>query len=104
MKPFMDTVNNLRHGKTAVELTEAMAALVKACYDTGKAGELTLRLRVAPGRSGQVEISDLVSTKLPTFERGTSLFFVTDDNNLSRNDPRQENLPGIRSVDTERAA
>jgi len=98
MKPFTDVLAQLRYGKTVAELTEALAELVQGCAQTGKGGSLTLTIKIAPGKSGQVEISDTVSSKLPAFERATSLFFITPEGNLSRNDPRQAELPGIRKV------
>jgi hypothetical protein len=98
MKPFTDTLAQLRYGKAAEELTEAMATLIAKCTETGGKGSITLKLSIAPGKSGQVEIVDTITSKLPEFTRSTSLFFVTPEGNLSRNDPRQGELPGVRRV------
>jgi hypothetical protein len=101
MRPFTQMVAELRRGRTGDELTEAMQALVHACKETGKTGALTLVIKVTPGKSGQVEITDAIKTNLPVFSRESSLFFVTDDGDLSRKDPRQEELPGLRGVEDE---
>ncbi|MEC6379724.1 hypothetical protein [Pseudomonas aeruginosa] len=41
-----------------------------------------------------------VKTKEPVLARGTSLFFLTPEGNLSRRDPRQQEL-SLRTVDTD---
>ena len=103
MKPFTDTLAQLRYGTAAEELTEMMATLIAKCTETGKGGSITLKLSVSPGKSGQVEIVDSITTKLPEFSRSTSLFFVTPEGNLSRNDPRQGELPGVRAIEPREA-
>ena len=98
MKPFNQTIAELRRGKTVEELTDAMAELVAKCTETGKGGSLQLTIKIAPGKSGQLEITDSIKVSVPQFARESSLFFVTPEGNLSRNDPRQDELPGIRSA------
>lgn len=97
-RPFLDTLIALRFGKLHDELTEALNELTNACTETGKGGTLTLSIKLKPGRAGQVEILDDVKTKLPSFERGSTLMFSTPDGNLQRDDPRQQKLE-LRSVE-----
>jgi hypothetical protein len=39
--------------------------------------------------------------KKPELARGSSLFFPTVEGNLVRNDPRQQEIPGLKEVTTE---
>jgi len=93
-KPFADVLARLQRGKTHRELSAAMQQLTEAVVATGRAGSLTLTIKVTKGKAGHmVELDDSVKVKLPEAERETSLFFVTDDHNLVRDDPRQLELP-----------
>jgi len=98
---FTDTLAQLRSGRTHEELTKKLAELSLAVQETGKAGSISLIIRLVPGKSGQVDVEDKVDLKLPTFPRGGTLMFVAPSGALQRTDPRQETLPGIRSVDLE---
>jgi hypothetical protein len=100
MRPFTDTLNSLRFGQVTHDLTDAMAALVQACTETGKAGSITLVLKMVPGKSGQVEIEDKITSKPPKFDQSTTIMFVTPEGNLQRTDPRQADLPGLRVAET----
>lgn len=95
-KAFALFLQDLRDGRAHTELTTTLAELLAAVKDTGKAGEITLKLKVKPASRGadvdKVTISDVITTKLPKPERGDDFFWLTDDNNLSRNHPRQQSL------------
>lgn len=100
-RPFTDTINSLRYGTLNDDLTTALNDLVKVCDSTGKSGELTLKLKLKPGKGGQMEIIDDLIVKAPKEEKGTSIFFATPEGNLTREDPRQLNIEGLRSLDME---
>jgi hypothetical protein len=97
-RQFTDTLVALRYGKTHDDLTEALNALTAKVMETNKAGSITLKLKLTPTKSGQVEIDDTVTTTMPVEPRSSTLFFATLENNLQREDPRQDSLPGIRQV------
>lgn len=104
MKPqrqFIDTLNTLRYGQLHDELTKNLHELTKACSETGKVGELVLKIKLKPGKAGQMEIVDEIKTKLPEFERGSTILFTTPEGNLQREDPRQMSLDGLRVVNQE---
>ena len=42
---------------------------------------------------------DDVKVKLPKEERGSSIMFSTPEGNLTREDPRQMQIEGLRTVD-----
>lgn len=100
VRPFIDTLRALRYGALEEELAGKLNELVLACDKTQKAGQLTLTITVKPSRAGPVEIFDQVKATLPQFERGSTLMFPTVEGNLQREDPRQPQLPGLKTVDT----
>ena len=100
-RPFTDTLRQIRFGELQDELTDELSKLTAACTDTGRAGELVLKIKLKPGKGGQVELLDDLTVRPPKRERGTSIFFATVDGNLQRTDPRQGELEGIREVPTE---
>lgn len=88
------------------EATEALNDLVHATTETGKAGSLTLTIKMKPigGKAGQMELETDVKAKLPQPTKGKTILFTTVDNNLSRQDPRQQTLDGVRDVNQESTA
>lgn len=88
-----------------IEATDAANDLVHAITETGKGGELTIKLKLKPvGQTGQVEIDAEVKTKTPTPTRPKVFMFSTPDNNLQRENPRQTTLEGLRTADQEAEA
>lgn len=88
---FLATTNK---GRTAVELTERLHELVEAIRETGKGGSLTYRVTVKPvdNGDGAVTVTDEITVKVPRLERPKSIFFVDDESNLVRHNPRQTSL------------
>jgi|SRR5215469_7544112 len=100
-RPFADVLLELSKGRVHNDASFALQDLVAAVADTGKKGSLSLVITVTPSKAdGQVEVTAEVKTKPPTPKPATSLFFVTDDHNLSRENPEQPHLP-LREVPTE---
>lgn len=85
------------------ELADALNDMVHASTETGKASELTLKIKLKPqgGTSGQVELETDVKAKLPQPTRGKTLMFATPNNNLQRENPKQQTLDGLRTADQE---
>lgn len=98
IRPFPDTLRQIRYGALQDELSEGLNQLTQACTESGKVGELVLKIKLKPNLSGQVEIVDDLTVKLPKPVRGSSIFFATPEGNLQREDPRQGELEGIRKV------
>jgi hypothetical protein len=95
-RTFTATLDSLRFGTLADELTDKLRDLTATCASTGRAGSLTLTLQLKPGKGGQIEVFDEVKLKLPKEEKGSSLMFATPENFLQREDPRQLTLEGLR--------
>lgn len=102
MQQFCNVIDQIRFGNLSDELTDKLNALTIACSDTNKGGELTLSIKIKPGKAGQMEISDNVKVKMPEYARETTLMFATVDGGLQRNDPRQKtlDLSGLKDVST----
>ena len=85
------------------EATEALNDLVHATTETGKAGELNLKIKMRPigGKAGQMELDTDVKVKLPQPTKGKTILFTTPENNLQRTDPKQQTLDGVRDVAAE---
>lgn len=92
---FSQQVAYLGKGSLDSELTEALADVVRAVRETGKAGTLTLRLKVSKLNArdeNAVKLTPEVSTKRPKLAPYESVMFSTYDGDLLRNDPNQQQL------------
>jgi hypothetical protein len=94
---FSQWLATQRGGALEAELTALLASLVLAVRETGKAGEMTLKVQVKPATPGNQEqffVADVVTSKIPEPDKPVSLFFFNEENlSLTRNDPRQQELP-----------
>jgi hypothetical protein len=103
---FSETILQMNNGATTVELSTALEQVVAAVRAAGKSGSLTLTIKVAPASKGSADVlmvESQVKTKLPEPDRGMTIFYATEDNQLVRNDPRQQMLP-LRVVDIDAPA
>lgn len=101
-RPFLETLRELRAGRTLDDLAENLAEIVTAVRATGKSGELTLKLKVKPpkaGGSSYLMVEDSIAAKVPKLDHGDTVFFHTRDGGLSRQDPSQAELE-FKSVPT----
>ena len=90
---FRYVLDRCRAGGLQEELSEALNQCVTRSQETGKQSEITLKIKIKPnGTTGQYHITDDVRIRLPTLEKGASIFFGTPDGNLQRNDPAQRQL------------
>jgi len=92
-RPFADTLRELDKGRVHGELSEKLQELIEAVMDVKKPGTLQLTVKVNAAKGdAMVEVSASVAAKIPRTAR-TSIFFVTDEHNLSRSNPSQPSLP-----------
>lgn len=95
IRPFTDTLRELRGGVVMDELGEALNKVVGAVRDTGKMGSLTLTIKVKPASKGNLDtmfLEDTLKVNAPENDKGATVFFATPEGNLQRNDPRQTAL------------
>jgi hypothetical protein len=98
IRQFTDVIRDMRFGETLDEISEEFNKLVTAVESTGKGGELIFKVRLKPSSSGAIEVIDDIKSKIPQLAKGSSLFFATPEGNLVRNNPRQDELPGLKEV------
>lgn len=96
---FFHAVSHLEYSRTTKELDETLDACIKASQETMKPSTITLTLTVKPKNNGaQVFIIPEIKSKIPKFPREETIFFP-NDGNLLRNDPHQNNIPGMKIVE-----
>lgn len=88
---FARTLAELGKGNSLAELSASITEIVQAVRATGKEGKLVYTIRIKPVSSdgGQVVVSDKIDPDVPKPDRKTTLFFTTEDGDLSRRDPNQ---------------
>ena len=96
---FLGTLVVLNRGKTVIDCSRELQTVLDAVVETRKKGSLTIKLVVTPegfdretGRTNQVDIDPSIESKVPRHDQTPSVFFVTEDNKLTRDDPAQEAL------------
>lgn len=97
-RPFVDTLRDVEFGCLLEELADVQKEVVDAVMETNKAGEITIKLSYKPEGQGQLTDAADIKHKAPKLPRGKSLFFVTPERNLTRQDPRQIEIGGLREV------
>lgn len=102
-RPFTDTLRDIAGGALAEELTEALSELVNDCRNTGKSGELVLKLKFKPGKaqSPVMTVQHDVRVKSPDFDRPDQYFFIGNGASLLLNNPDQGKLD-LRQVGSDR--
>jgi hypothetical protein len=103
---FSVLLQDLRDGRTHDEMSQKFAALVKEVEASGRSGTLTLTIKVSPSSRSQpvdkIIVSPTVKLTPPKPESGEDFFWLTEDSELSRNHPRQTDLP-LRDVNSKPA-
>jgi hypothetical protein len=100
---FPKSIFEIDNGATVAEFAAALAALNAAVRDLGKGGEVTLSISVTPASKGDTDVvivRSKVKAKLPEGARRQTVFYLDENNQLVRNDPKQQTLP-LRIVDIE---
>lgn len=97
-RPFIDTLREIEYGHLLEELAASQKEVIDAVMLTGKKGAITITLSYTPEGDGQITAVADLKAKVPQLPRGKTLFFVTPERNLSRQDPRQRELEGLRNV------
>lgn len=98
VRPFALTLQEIGAGRLAARVSGQLADLTAAVVATGKKGSIVLKIEVAPVKKAtantlMVSGSSKASIPEPEDASPTSVFFATDEGNLSRDDPKQPTLP-----------
>lgn len=93
-RAFFDVARDIRRGQFLEDCADELQKAVAAVEETGKAAKLTIEIAIKPAArgNGAVVLSDRVRAKLPDLGAGETIMFVTTENNLVPNDPRQAKL------------
>jgi uncharacterized beta-barrel protein YwiB (DUF1934 family) len=95
MADFISTVMEMRDGKVAAQINQKFAELMTAIAEHQGKGNISLKLTVVPTKMGlrdeisEVEIDYDITVKKPFRKHTRSQFFMTQDGQLSRQDPNQ---------------
>lgn len=97
MKAFGLFLVDLNDGSTHAALTGDLAELLHTVRMTGRAGALTLKLKVAPATRGGTDIDKITVTaerklELPKPEQPSDFFWLTEEAEPTRQHPRQHQL------------
>lgn len=96
MADLINVLMESREGKLAVKLSRDFTKLVAGVVETNQKGEMLIKIVLAPSKTddGGIQMMVHAETKLkvPEFGIGPALFFVDDQNELVRTDPRQTSL------------
>lgn len=95
-KPFTEFIKEINGGALVGDLSHAVQDLVGDIENIGSGGEITVKLKFSPKTYGEgqkvMEVTGDYSVKKPKRARRASPFFVTPENNLIKEDPRQANM------------
>lgn len=103
VRPFADWLREQSSGKTHDEMSESLWDLIARVQETGKKGQLILSISVEPmkGDESVLVVSDEIKLKLPEFPRKPSVFYADRNGNLTRSNPNQPELTGLRDVSSQ---
>jgi hypothetical protein len=101
IRPFAELLTILDRGAAHAEASRALHDLVAAVRDTGKKGSMSVALVLSPlkGSHDQLVVAAQVTAKPPKSEPAAAIFYADDDGNLTRHDPRQLEIDGVRVVE-----
>ena len=102
IRSFGALIQNLEDGQLLNDLGDKLlelnGKLAKQSAIVGKAkGELTLNIKLAADQGGAVQVDAEITMKEPKSPRARSVLWLTKDNRLANENPRQTKLP-LREV------
>ena len=99
---FLGFLQSFRRGELIREADDQLEELIRAVRDTGGKGEIVLKLPFKINDAGQIECLPAVTMKKPRRPMGTGIYFATEDGQLTRRDPDQEDF--LDELDQRRSA
>ncbi len=97
MTDFLSVIGDMRNGDVLVDCSKKLGELLDAINRTSGKGKFILTLDIKPGRVDmgrvtEIEIEHSIKLNVPEAKPGVSIFFVSKDQKLTRNDPRQTEM------------
>jgi hypothetical protein len=90
IRPFAEFITETNRGNTHAALSAGLHDLVEAVRTHGRAGTLTLTVKVAPlakGDDSQFSVAEEISLKAPKADPRPSVYFADRAGNLTTSDP-----------------
>lgn len=98
---FKQALALLRHGDCEDEANAKLTECLQATMDTGKQSTLTIKLTIKPNGNGVVKVTDDIKSTVPKFDREATVLYTDKNNQLVREDPRQQTL-NLQNLDQNR--
>lgn len=89
MASVVETMAGIRRGKFLHNTDAALTELLTKIAEHQDGGEISITLKFEFKAEGQLVCKPKVKIKSPMPEAGDAIFYVTDDGELERSDPRQ---------------
>lgn len=95
---FVHLLMEMRNGAVAADCSRKFNEVLDAVLETGGKGEFTVKVFVKPSKLAmggtviEVETEHECKTKKPELSVGRSLFFITREGRLSKDDPNQTEM------------
>lgn len=90
-----EVLMTLEGGEAAQEIRDAIATVAMKVDGTGKPGSVTIKLGFKKLGQGQTIVKSEIKTVEPIADKDSTIFFVTDTGDLSRQDPNQMVLGAV---------
>ena len=100
VKPLSAILMEHRGGGLHNEASEELQKVVAAVKETQKKGSLTITINVEPAKDDEMSVvlMDALSAKAPRPSTKPSRWFTDEHGNVSRSDPRQPQITGLRDA------
>lgn len=94
MSSILDVLSQIRGGAALIDANKELREVVMAVKSTGKKGSITLKIDIEPDKTDDtvVTFQPDVTKKVPKKAYAKGLFYVSDNGDVSREDPRQQEL------------
>lgn len=91
---FAEFITDLANGKVSQKLTEKIAEVAAAVEETGKVGEINIKIQIK--KEGTVAVVGTeIKTKIPEHPIHGTLFHFGENGTLLREDPKQMTLKNL---------
>jgi hypothetical protein len=99
--PFLHALQQSIRPEVLDRAGRKLAEVVAAVAELQKKGRLTLTLELSPmkNNTGAAEVAVRIKAAIPEAMPASTFMWPDEHGRLHRNDPRQQELPGIRAID-----